>query len=458
MARKEADLMCCAITQALHPDYWTWDTAEKAVLQGNDVKQIADIIKTRLEKVGCDIQEMYAIIHDQDIQQGWDDTLMQTVVTYKSHHIHCTVKFNKGATLPVIANAVGLAPQYVEKAGRGKYGYDNLLSYLTHIKYPEKFQYDPKSVATICGRPYLQVYTERKEEWLKGRAKLEAERNRADIDWLEAKIVSGELTKNQILLTDEYFMVYARNKRRCDDAFDTYGQRRVARTIRAMENGEFKTSVIFITGKSHSGKSQFTDYLVKDIIRKAKVEMGESWSYCSVASSNPFDDYQGEEILIMDDLRGVALTASDWLKLLDPDRVNRGSARYRNKMMACRVIIINSEKDALDFFYYLKNSGGGDRSEAMDQFFRRIMARAIVYRVPDSDERRIGIGTMQETDAYQLEEPGTHSIYGHSELTLHHDFVETDETRYMEYGEALNHLTEMVMQRNRLQGVVPLTE
>ncbi len=30
--------------------------------------------------------------------------------------------------------------------------------------------------------------------------------------------------------------------------------------------------------------------------------------------SNPFDEYLGEEIIKMDDLRGMAMTASDWLQ------------------------------------------------------------------------------------------------------------------------------------------------
>lgn len=119
------------------------------------------------------------------------------------------------------------------------------------------------------------------------------------------------------------------------------------------------------------------------------------------------------------------------------------SARYRNKQMACRAIIINSEKDILDFFYYMKGAGGGDRGEAMDQFYRRIMARVMVYRVPDTDIRRIETGHMQEVDGYTTQ-------IADKSLTLHHDF--TKDVEDMSYDEAITKLSETIITRNKLNG------
>ena len=87
--------------------------------------------------------------------------------------------------------------------------------------------------------------------------------------------------------------------------------------------------------------------------------------------------------------------------------------------MACRVIVINSEKDVLEFFYYLKGNGGGDaKAEALDQFFRRILARVKVYRVPnDMDIRRIEVGHMQETNRFQLDR--SYHLRSNRMLNLH---------------------------------------
>lgn len=461
MAKMEHKLTCCMITQQTDTQYFSdWSEEELKHVENADITGIMSVIGHKLQERGYMAQEMHGILHDEDTREVWDDVSGNYVIDLKARHFHIAIKFLKydkvwySGTLPQVAAAIGLEPQYVEKAGKGKYAYDNMVSYLIHIKYPEKHQYSPKKVVSMGAvqngekmyTGYMAIYKERKKVWEDGRAKIKAQQAQIGIDNLEEMILLGEVSKNQVLLTDSYFEIYARNKRRCEDAFDTYAQRKIAKTIQAMENGEFKVSVFFVTGRSHSGKSIFTDCLVEQIRNSVKAETGDTWGMCSCAATNPFDEYNGEEILVMDDLRGLALTASDWLKLLDPDRINTGSARYRNKKIACRAIIINSEKDVVEFFYYLKGSGG-DRSEALDQFFRRIMARIIVYRVPDTDTRRISVGEMKETTAYKIDSPSSDG----GTLTLHHKFEHGENTRSMEYNDALNYLTKIVIDNNKFQ-------
>ena len=462
MARKENNLTAFMLVQELNSNYYEWTDEEKKAIENKNITEITNIIGKKLYDNGMAVEEMHCIIHDKDTREVWDDTVNNYVVESKLLHIHCLVRFAKingkvmGGTPTKVASVLGVEPQYIDKPNKGKFAYDNMLAYLIHAKDEDKYQYKPSEVVT-CGcmkdgkpmfRQYIDYYNERKKDWEVGRVKKKLDKANIDVDILEEKILVGEIkSKNQVILTDEYYNIYSHNKRRIDDAFDTYAQRRIAKTIQAMENGEFKVSVLFVTGASHSGKSVFTDNLVKQIQKDAKEKFEEDWQVCSVASTNPFDEYLGEEILVMDDLRGISLTASDWLKLLDPDRINTGSARYRNKKMACRVIVINSEKDVLEFFYYLKNVGG-DRSEAMDQFYRRIMARIKVYRVPDdADIRRIEVGEMRETASYLEACPGD-ARYVNSKLELHHDFNQN--IKDMDYDDAQKHISSMVMDRNGL--------
>jgi len=81
-----------------------------------------------------------------------------------------------------------------------------------------------------------------------------------------------------------------------------------------------------------------------------------------------FDEVNGEEILLLDDVRGDSLTASDWLKVLDPYNISPVSARYQNKIGAAKIIIITSSKHPLTFFYYTK----GNAYEDLSQYVRRI--------------------------------------------------------------------------------------
>lgn len=442
MARKEADLICCGITQALQSEYWAWTEDELKAVGSNDITAIAAIIKERLENGGCEIAEMYAVIHDKDTRTKWDESVSQYVVENKTNHIHCTVKFAKGATLAKIAAMVGLEPQFIEKAKKGKYGYDNMLSYLIHIKYSDKYPYDASEVLTVCGRPYTEIYSERKEDWLKGRAKVQSEKSKADIDWLETMILEGQVTFSQVMLTDEYFNIYSRNKRCCDDAFDTYGNRKAFKTIQALENGEFKLSVFFFKGESGAGKTRGAKKLITALI-KASERNGEAWRVCSTASSNPMDDYHGEEILFMDDLRGVAMSASDWLKLLDPYNNSPASARYHNKVTACRVIIITSTKDPIEFFYYCKQMGGGNRSEALDQFMRRIESRVRVIKAENFADTEAVIANSEEIKPVSVYVPGTD---GRETVALKYGFP-NEYTMLLD--DAIDDLIEKVMFCNR---------
>lgn len=439
MARKENDLTCFGLTQYLDPEYWNWTDEELKAISVRDAEAIGKIIKAKLEAAGHPLDEIYIVKHDKDVREVWSEINMRMVIEQKPEHVHAVCRFEKGkgATIDQIATAIGVAPQYVEKAKRGKFGYDNMLAYLCHIKYPDKYQYAPDEVKAVCGRPYTSIYEERKNEWIKGRAKLQVEKAHADIDWLESMVLDGQVTKNQLLLTDEYYSIYARNKRRLDDALDSYAQRKIYKTMQAMENGEFKLSVFFITGNAGSGKSMFTEAVAKRIQERAKEETGETWTICTVAANNPFDEYMGDEILIMDDLRGLSLGASDWLKLLDNDRVNVGSARYRNKKIACRTILINSEKDVVEFFYYLKDGNG---SEAMDQFIRRLLARVVVLRPPFSEDRTFRLSRREEVDAYNVQAPDCRNL-----LSLHHGFK-----RDITVGEAqaVDYIADKVMERN----------
>ena len=214
-----------------------------------------------------------------------------------------------------------------------------------------------------------------------------------------------------------------------------------------------------MTGEPGDGKSYFTDALVRRIQKDAKERLGQDWTVCDTAATNPFDEYNGSEIFVMDDVRGFSLNASDWLKLMDPDRAGMGSARYHNKRIAARVIIINSEKTPVEFFYYVKSMGEGSRSEAMDQFFRRILARVFVYRVsrdydarrffaghPEGvqlDERRIHIGHVGRVPARTL---WPSKLPAGTSVTVRYDFV--DGAVNMDCGEAAAHLSGLVMERN----------
>lgn len=363
--KKEALLTSISITQYFDTTYWKngWD---EELIKSENVDKILEEIVRRASEVAI-VSEAYAIKHDKDTSVGFDSVTNSTTSELKEPHIHALLKFSKGATLTDLAEKIGLAEQYLEKAKSGRYGYDNLLAYLIHAKDKDKYQYSPDEVFTLIGKNYLEIYHQRKESWLKGKAKKEVQKSFEDIDFLIDNILNENITKNDILLDKKYHTPYIVHKTRINDAFKTVGEIKGARTKDELENGEFKKTILFIYGNSGLGKSRFAKELAKDIIQMAKLN-NKKWQSITTAGTNMFDEVNGEEILLLDDVRGDSLTASDWLKVLDPYNISPVSARYQNKIGAAKVIIITSSKHPLAFFYYTK----GNAYEDLSQYVRRI--------------------------------------------------------------------------------------
>ena len=374
--KKEALLTSVAITQYFDTTYWKngWD--EELIKSANIEKILEEIVK-RVSDVAT-VSEAYAIKHDKDTSLAYDSVTRTTISKLKEPHIHALLKFSKGATLTDLAVKIGLEPQYLEKAKSGRYGYDNLLAYLIHAKDKDKYQYSPDEVITLTGKNYLEVYHERHVSWLKGKAKKEVKQTYKDIDLLIDNILNGNITKKEMLLNKDYHMLYAVHKTKINDTFRTIGEIKGTMTQHELENKKFKKTILFIHGASGLGKSTFAKEIAKSLIQLAKLN-NQNWKSVLTAGTNMFDEVNGEEILFLDDVRGDSLTASDWLKLLDPYNISPISARYQNKIGAAKVIIITSSKHPLTFFYHTK----GNNREDLSQYVRRIEHLATLKGVGD---------------------------------------------------------------------------
>lgn len=335
--KKETTLTSVLLTQQFSNGFWD-DDWNKELLESADIEKILEEIVRRVSEVAT-VSEAYAIKHDKDTSVVFNNELQETTTELAKSHIHALLKFKKGATLSTLAKKIGLAKQHLEKTKSGRYGYDNLLAYLIHAKDKDKYQYSPDEVFTLIGTNYLEVYHQRKESWLKGKAKKEVQQSYEDIDLLIDNILNENITKQEILLNKKYHTLYTVHRVRINDAIRTVGEIKSAKVKYELEHKEFKKTVIFIYGKSGLGKSTFAKELTKDIVQLAKLN-GQKWQSVLTAGTNMFDEVNGEEILLLDDVRGDSLTASDWLKVLDPYSISPVSARYQNKTAASKVIIM----------------------------------------------------------------------------------------------------------------------
>lgn len=375
MSKKEAKLSCIMIAQQLEPKYWHgWDENLINSVKNGELTPLLEEVVNRVSEIAM-VSDAYAIIHDKDVNEIYDLETHTIKTEPENVHVHILLKFSKGATLISLALQLGIESQYIEKAKSGRYAFDNFLAYLIHAKDSEKFQYDPNEVTTLHGKNYLDVVTERYKSWKKGRAKKDISKSNTSLDDIYLQILNQQISKQEILSDPKLQIIYALNKTKINEAFMTLGEIKSNATKLALENGEFKKSIIFITGKSGLGKSRFAKTFVKDLISLANIN-NYCWSDVVTAGTNIFDEINGEEILLLDDVRGDSLTASDWLKLLDPYNISPISARYHNRMGSARVIVITSTKHPLEFFFHTK----GNEKEDLSQYIRRIDSLVTLYR------------------------------------------------------------------------------
>ena len=370
MNNKQANLTAIMLVQQLEDEYWKTEEDKLALKQARDesnIRPLLEAVVDKLNKADITVKEAYGVKHDKDKINVWNQESMENVIENNAEHIHFLLKFEKGASLNRIALAVGVEPQYLEKLKSGRYGYDNCLAYLVHAKDETKYQYQPEEVVTVLGEDYKSIYHRSMSKWVKGRATKKAKETNLSIDWLVEEILAGNITKENIMLTSEYYAIYGRHKQKVNEAIETAGEQKSYRTMSELKEGRFKKTIFFISAPSGAGKTRFANELI-DTLQRVALKYNQQWEVCKTASTNAFDDYNGQEILLLDDMRGSSMTVSDWLKLLDPYMISPISARYRNKIGSAKVIIITSTKEPIPFFKIAKENDNEDSG----QFVRRM--------------------------------------------------------------------------------------
>jgi hypothetical protein len=348
--------------QQLKADYWEWSA---------DKKKWFD---RPLENKNLIFQEIYAraqtiegekkpvkialIIHDKDKNDNGESILP---------HVHGYVEYGGQRDLHRLANALGIKVQYVEPTGSNggnKWGKINSQAYLIHAKQPDKFQYLPEEVETFGTIDYLAFIKENKAEFQRRSAKVKRQTSDESLDLILQKVQSGELLYNELMLDDTLSFLYANNQLRFKEAFDFYGERSTWLRLEDLRQERYSLTVLYIQGQSGIGKTTLANKIALKVKEKGRQE-GFNSEIFSASSKNPFDDYYGEDIVLLDDLRPHSLSASDYLKLFDPLNSAKMAARYKNRLVVPRLIIVSNYQSPENFFSQIKG-------ENINQFIRRL--------------------------------------------------------------------------------------
>lgn len=348
--------------QQLKPDFWDWSVSDKKLLENWEENKdkifrlIFDRIRELVEEE--EFVEVAFIVHDKDISYG---------AKLVEPHIHGYIDFPRRLDLSKVAMALGVEKERVEtpksKGGRG-YTRINALAYLTHAKDKDKYQYPISDVETFDTLDYEAFINQNKEDFEKYAATKKREKSDESLDLVLSKVQLGELTYNDVMEDDNLSFLFGNNQQKFREGFNFYGERQTFLRLKSLERKEYQMTVIYIQGDSDIGKSELAKNIASQTQAKLN-EVGLRGDIYSASSANPFDNYTGEEILLLDDVREDTMRASDWLKLFDPLNSARMSARYQNKLVVPRLIIMPVYMSPKLFF-------GRIKAEDLNQFLRRI--------------------------------------------------------------------------------------
>lgn len=343
----------------------------------------------RLEAKGMHVEQMYAIIHDGDTYSA-DDALdaarRGTPVDeggIKPPHIHAMQHANArkhGLTLAAAADAVGVAPNMVQKPlTSGPKQWQNMLGYMCHSNAPRKHQYAPERVATIRGGDFITAWWEPCHE--KWRSNAEVREVTADVAEGFSQLMDA-IHREEVLTADDieanplyrtaYTHVTKSQRAQIDDALKATVDMRIRRQNRMLQAQEYEKSIMWIKAPEGRGKTKMAVTIAKTLA------MLLGWKWTMLAEDNPIDEWVGQEIVICDDLNEDAMKPKGFLKALDPHNAAPMGARYHNKpAFAPRLIIVTNTKSPAEFWASVLEEHGKDAiKEPFGQFIRRVATNA----------------------------------------------------------------------------------
>lgn len=372
------------------------------------VKGLADFIVAQAEVEGVEFECAYFARHFKDEAGPADVTDPVTGRKYPHLHfvLHVASKDGKdqGCSWPQWERYIGIERARIEKlkSGNIEQQKDNVISYLTHIKYPEKTQYGPEIVYTARGRDYVEVYSQRYSDWMAGRAVIshKAATSKERKALIMAKINHGQLSYRELICTDEGRLAYAKYSKEINNLYATVAEAERQKKMEAYTDHPFVRTNIYFTGDAGHGKTWTAGQLARRIIEYVKAATGEEWSIFDPADGpNLLDDYAGQEIVIFDDLKTSDMSWEKVKRFLDPYRtVSSFGARYKNGEFCSRVNIIANTKNVYEYFYANKHR---DYDEHIDQGLRRIDFCAETYSL-DAESASDNLDTPPTNDSLRI--------------------------------------------------------
>lgn len=290
----------------------------------NDDLKTTDKIYTHITNVI--IPKRFALIlHDKDVIENNEPV---------EPHIHIMLSFENARSLNRIAELMGIETQYIQKwNGDSNLGY----AYLIHATDNASDQYQYSVDEVIANFDYSGLIKQIELDVKKAKNR----KSRSVINMVLDNMKNGLLT----IKDAEAFLTgsqYAQAKPKLENVWRWLQMQKAEKWRKEMiENGR-SIDVIYIFGKSGNGKTR---------LAKQFAEKNDKNFFLTGSSRDPFQLYEEQSTIILDELRPSIFPYSDLLKLLDPFNFQSNApSRYFDKAITADRIIITSPYSPKEFY------------------------------------------------------------------------------------------------------------
>ncbi|NSW13759.1 plasmid replication protein [Enterococcus faecalis] len=287
-----------------------------------------------------------AILHDKDV--GEEAELIEP-------HFHVVLEFKHPRSMNEVAKLLKDKTERLEKWDKRV---ENAYSYLIHdtekAREEGKFLYDFNEVKSNF---------DFEEEMMKVVEEVKRKRNLGDKALLDG-ILEGKITAEQAKYQLSGYDL-ARLEKRIELVAKEYAKRRAEQWRKKMKEEGRRMEVVWIYGEAGKGKTKLShDYASK---------ITEMY-FISGSGRDPFQKYNGEEVIILDELRPHTFDYSDMLKMFDPFNLDvMGASRYYDKALTAHTIIINSPYNPKEFYDKIHEKRVDDMEiDSFEQLRRRL--------------------------------------------------------------------------------------
>lgn len=299
-----------------------------------------DDLKDILEKSGAD--EWAYILHDKDKDK--DGKLIRP-------HFHVVIKFKDAKTISKIAKIFTDKQQYVEV---WKGSINNAYSYLVHETSGAEAKYHypiNKVVASFDFKTKIEVIRKRANR-----------PNKNQIDNLIEDYSNEKLTKEE-LQEKIGVLEMAKHKTLLDHIEDILAYKKHQQFLNDFKGQSCK--IYWIYGISGIGKTK----LVREVLEKQHPD-----NFCILGSQRDhFQEYRGQQFVVINDLRPNDYEYGQLLTLLDPWEIDKmAPARYHDKYLNARAIYITTPYSPINF--YSECNIANPLVDTFEQLKRRIIS------------------------------------------------------------------------------------